>query len=112
MVADTTKKKLHWPRSFCIPLVALLFVVSQITVFYVDNVKNLWVGSVLLGVAYGGLFGLFPVMTIEWFGLCKCICAFKQCPPAKDSVPCHPHHTRARAQPTSPKTGATSPWRR
>lgn len=71
LIADFAKNKLHLPRSFCISLVALLFIVSQITVFSVDEVKNLWKGSALLGFAYGSLFGLFPTITIEWFGLCE-----------------------------------------
>ena len=57
------------PRSFCISLVAALFVISQLAVYNVENVNNLWKASALLGVAYGSLFGLFPTITIEWFGL-------------------------------------------
>ena len=34
-----------------------------------ESVKNLWIGSLMLGLAYGGMFGLFPVIAIEWFGL-------------------------------------------
>lgn len=69
IIADFLKNRLRLPRSFCISFVALLFVVSQVMVLSVDEVKNLWKGSALLGFAYGSLFGLFPTMTIEWFGL-------------------------------------------
>ena len=51
------------PRSFCISLVAALFVIAQLAVYNVVN------ANALLGVAYGSLFGLFPTITIEWFGL-------------------------------------------
>lgn len=71
MIADSTKNHLRLPRSFCISLVATAFVVSQLTVYAVDDVRSLWKGSALLGLAYGGLFGLFPTITIEWFGLRK-----------------------------------------
>ena len=71
MLADSTKNHLRLPRSFCICLVALGFIISQLTVSSVDDVRNLWKGSALLGLVYGGLFGLFPTITIEWFGLRK-----------------------------------------
>lgn len=69
MIADSTKNHLRLPRSLCICLVAAGFIVSQLTVYAVEDVHDLWKGSALLGLAYGGLFGLFPTITIEWFGL-------------------------------------------
>lgn len=69
MIADGTKNHLRLPRSLCISLVATAFIISQVTVYAVDDVQHLWKGSALLGLAYGGLFGLFPTITIEWFGL-------------------------------------------
>lgn len=29
----------------------------------------LWAASATLGLGYGGMFGLFPTIMIEWFGL-------------------------------------------
>ncbi|KAI0755996.1 hypothetical protein BC629DRAFT_1662047 [Irpex lacteus] len=49
VIADFTKNNLHRPRSWCMALVSGLFIVSQVTV-------------ALLGLAYGGLFGLFPTL--------------------------------------------------
>ncbi|GJE99445.1 MFS general substrate transporter [Phanerochaete sordida] len=69
MIADSTKNHLRLPRSLCICLVAAGFIVSQLYVHAVEDVSDLWKGSALLGLAYGGLFGLFPTITIEWFGL-------------------------------------------
>ncbi|KAI0333452.1 MFS general substrate transporter [Cubamyces sp. BRFM 1775] len=69
VIADFTKVKLRLPRSACIVLVALMFVISQLMCFSIDRIGNLWKASALLGVAYGGLFGLFPTLVIEWFGL-------------------------------------------
>ncbi|EJF60064.1 MFS general substrate transporter [Dichomitus squalens LYAD-421 SS1] len=69
IIADFTKAKLRLPRSFCIVLVAAMFVISQVTCYSILDIGNLWKASALLGLAYGGLFGLFPTLTIEWFGL-------------------------------------------
>lgn len=69
MVADFVRNYLNRPRSFCITVVAAIFIVSQVTCYYVEAVENLWKASALLGLAYGCMFGLFPTICIEWFGL-------------------------------------------
>jgi hypothetical protein len=33
------------------------------------DVADLWKASLALGLAYGSMFGLFPTMAIEWFGM-------------------------------------------
>ena len=63
------KNGLELPRSYCICVVAFLFVVSQVIATQVEEIEGLWYASALLGLAYGGVFGLFPTITIEWFGL-------------------------------------------
>lgn len=69
MLADLMRSYVRLPRSFCIILVAVLFIISQVMCFAIEDVSNLWKASALLGLAYGGMFGLFPTITIEWFGL-------------------------------------------
>ncbi|KAI0959036.1 hypothetical protein AcW1_003984 [Taiwanofungus camphoratus] len=69
MLADLMRGYVRLPRSFCIILVAVLFIISQVMCFAIEDVSNLWKASALLGLAYGGMFGLFPTITIEWFGL-------------------------------------------
>ncbi|KAI1792544.1 MFS general substrate transporter [Ganoderma leucocontextum] len=69
IIADFTKGKLGLPRSFCIILVATMFIVSQAMCYSIVDIEHLWKASALLGLAYGGLFGLFPTLVIEWFGL-------------------------------------------
>ncbi|THH27986.1 hypothetical protein EUX98_g6202 [Antrodiella citrinella] len=69
LMADATKNYLRLPRSFCIVVVATLFVISQGILYTTENSDNLWKASATLGIAYGSLFGLFPTITIEWFGL-------------------------------------------
>jgi hypothetical protein len=69
ITSDFAKNRFHLPRSYCISLVAFLFVVSQIMGVATNDVTNLWKASLALGLAYGGLFGLFPTIAIELFGI-------------------------------------------
>ncbi|KAH9936843.1 MFS general substrate transporter [Epithele typhae] len=69
IIADAVKARLRLPRTFCIVVVATMFIVSQAACLAIDNVADLWKASLLLGLSYGGLFGLFPTLVIEWFGL-------------------------------------------
>ncbi|TFY74600.1 hypothetical protein EWM64_g9412, partial [Hericium alpestre] len=69
ITADFVKSHLRCPRSFCITIVSTLFITSQLVLLGADSVRNLWQASALLGFAYGSMFGLFPTVTIEWFGL-------------------------------------------
>lgn len=50
-------------------LVSALFVLSQVAAIYQEDVEGLWKVSSLLGLAYGSLFGLAPMVVLEWFGL-------------------------------------------
>ncbi|KAI5117521.1 hypothetical protein M0805_009529 [Coniferiporia weirii] len=67
--ADLVKNRLGAPRTYCLCVVATAFVLSQVLVTHIENVENLWRASALLGLAYGGVFGLYPTIVIEWFGL-------------------------------------------
>lgn len=69
LVSDFTKNKLSFPRSYCMVLVSFMMLVSQLVVQRIDDVGNLWSASVMLGLAYGSVFALFPSITIEWFGM-------------------------------------------
>jgi hypothetical protein len=71
MTSDYARNRLHLPRSYCISLVAVLFILSQLAAVFTDDVTDLWKASLALGLAYGSLFGLFPTMAFEWFGMCK-----------------------------------------
>lgn len=46
----------------------------------VEDVNRLWLASAALGVAYGGMFGLFPTVTIDWFGLSEYCLSFESSP--------------------------------
>ena len=69
IVADMVKSRLRVPRSFCLPAMSVLFIFSQLSLVAIDDVRHLWMASVLLGLAYGCLYGLTPTISIEWFGL-------------------------------------------
>ena len=67
--ADFGKHHFGWHRLYWMSVISIIFILSQIFVFAVDDVTNLWKASTALGFAYGGLYGLFPTITIESFGL-------------------------------------------
>jgi len=69
ILADTAKSRFRVPRSFCLPLVAVLFILSQLSLITIGDVRHLWMASVLVGLGYGCWFGLLPTICIEWFGL-------------------------------------------
>ena len=67
--SDLVKNRLSLPRTYCICAVAALFVFSQVVATRIDDVQHLWTASVLLGLAYGSVFAVFPTVVTEWFGL-------------------------------------------
>lgn len=69
VIADFTKNRLSLRRTYCISLVALMFLVSQFMAISIADVHDLHKASAMLGFAYGSMFGLFPTITIEWFGI-------------------------------------------
>ncbi|KAG9055898.1 hypothetical protein FS842_000813 [Serendipita sp. 407] len=68
-VADAAKNHYEWRRSYFIVGISFTFIVSQLALYNVESVQTLWIASALLGLGYGGMFGLFPTIMIEWFGL-------------------------------------------
>lgn len=69
--ADFVKNRMAARRAYCISLVAVLFFVSQLVAVSIVDVKELWKASLLVGFSYGSLFGLFPTITIDLFGMRK-----------------------------------------
>lgn len=57
------------PRVYFSTAIAVLFLISQLFLINTTQVGQLWRASAALGLAYGGMFGLLPVVTYEWFGL-------------------------------------------
>jgi hypothetical protein len=49
--------------------IATLFTSLQISATFLKNPQHLWLISGLLGFAYGNMFALLPIITLEWFGM-------------------------------------------
>jgi hypothetical protein len=58
------------PRSYSLVLVSSLLFCSQLLAAQISDVTDLWKASALVGLSYGTIFGLFPTVCIEFFGLC------------------------------------------
>ena len=71
IISDFAHTRLRLPRAYCLCIVSSLFIISQATAIIVSSVETLWVATLLLGLAYGSLFGSCPTIIIEWFGLGK-----------------------------------------
>ncbi len=57
------------PRCYNLVLVSFLVLLSQILASQIGDVRHLWQASTLLGLAYGSIFGIYPTLCIEWFGM-------------------------------------------
>lgn len=68
LLSDHVKTKMHRQRSYCLILVAAGFLLSQIAASFVTQEEDLWKASLILGISYGGMFGLLPTVIFEWFG--------------------------------------------
>jgi hypothetical protein len=66
---DFVKNRMGLRRAYCIPLVAVFFFSSQLVAMSIVDVNQLWKASLLVGFSYGSLFGLFPTIIIDWFGM-------------------------------------------
>ena len=71
LVSDFAHTRLGLPRAYCLCIVSTLFIISQAFAIIVSSVEELWVATLLLGFAYGSLFGSCPTIIIDWFGLGK-----------------------------------------
>jgi len=69
IIADTFKHRFGYPRSFATIIVAAGFILSQLITYHIEDIQHLWKASIILGASYGMLFGLYPTLVIEWFGL-------------------------------------------
>lgn len=56
-------------RARCLSVVAVSFFISQLVGLRVQDIKHLQYAVLLVGVSYGGVFGLIPTIVIEWFGM-------------------------------------------
>ncbi|KAJ7074054.1 major facilitator superfamily domain-containing protein [Mycena amicta] len=69
LISDNIKNRFGFPRSYSLLIVSTLFFSSQLLALQITAVEDLWKASVLVGLSYGTIFGLFPTVCIEFFGL-------------------------------------------
>ena len=67
--SDILVKKLHMSRSWCLFISAVVFTLTQLAGSSISNPDTLVVVSAFTGVAYGFLFGVFPSLTAQTFGI-------------------------------------------
>ncbi|EKG14099.1 Major facilitator superfamily [Macrophomina phaseolina MS6] len=67
--SDALVKKLNMSRFWCLVASALIFTLAQFTAMRVENPNHLWLVSSLTGLGYGALFGVFPSIVADAFGV-------------------------------------------
>jgi MFS family permease len=67
--SDFLAKVLHASRLWCITIAALMFLTAQIFALNIENPVYLGSVSAFTGLAYGFLFGCFPSLVAEAFGV-------------------------------------------
>ncbi|KAG4422507.1 hypothetical protein IFR04_004408 [Cadophora malorum] len=67
--SDFLHKVLHASRLWCLTIAAIIFLVAQVLALSIENPHFLSLVSSLTGLAYGFLFGCFPSLVAEAFGV-------------------------------------------
>ena len=67
--SDVIVKKLNMSRFWCLLLSSLLFLLAQIFGITIATPHALGLVSGLTGLAYGFLFGVYPTLVVETFGI-------------------------------------------
>jgi len=67
--SDFLVRVLHASRLWCLALASLIFLVAQLFALSIENPHFLGLVSAFTGLAYGFLFGCFPSLVAEAFGV-------------------------------------------
>ncbi|TAQ90999.1 hypothetical protein B7494_g598 [Chlorociboria aeruginascens] len=67
--SDLISKTLRASRLWCLVLASLIFLLAQLLALSIQNPHFLFFCSSLTGLAYGFLFGCFPSLVVEAFGI-------------------------------------------
>jgi MFS family permease len=59
----------HQSRFLCVAASSVIFLVAQLYAMWCSNPRLLWMLSVLTGLAYGLLYGVYPALVTDAFGL-------------------------------------------
>lgn len=66
--SDVIVKRLNHSRFWCAAISATIFALAQLAAIRIEDPHLLWTVSGLCGLAYGVLFGVFPVLVVDTFG--------------------------------------------
>jgi len=67
--SDLLVKRLNMSRFWCVAASAAIFTLGQFCGARIENPNHLWAVSALTGLAYGALFGVFPALVVDAFGV-------------------------------------------
>lgn len=67
--SDVLVKRLHMSRFWCVSASSVVFILAQVAGMTIQNPNFLWVLSSLNGLGYGALFGVYPALVADSFGV-------------------------------------------
>jgi hypothetical protein len=67
--SDFLVKRLHKSRFWCLVVSSTIFTFAQIAALRISNPHYLWIVSGLSGLGYGALFGVYPALVADTFGV-------------------------------------------
>lgn len=67
--SDILVKRLHMSRFWCLVCSSCIFALAQIAGNRISSPHFLWILSALSGLAYGALFGVYPALVADTFGV-------------------------------------------
>lgn len=67
--SDHLVKRLGMSRFWCLVASSSIFTCAQIAAIRVEDPSYLWTISTLTGLAYGALFGVYPALVADMFGV-------------------------------------------
>lgn len=67
--SDFLIKRLQASRFWCLTVSAALFILAQLLAIKIHNPHGLPVVTILTGLAYGALFGVYPALVADTFGV-------------------------------------------
>jgi hypothetical protein len=69
IASDWAKSRFGIGRIWFLPVVACLFITSQLTAIGTTHVEHLWIVSTTLGFGYGCMINVLSMLVLEWFGV-------------------------------------------
>lgn len=67
--SDYLVKNLHMSRFWCLVVSSCIFTLAQVSALQISDPHFLWVLSSLSGLGYGALFGVYPALVADTFGI-------------------------------------------